>query len=167
VQNLVKTTEIDLKNGCGIPELEKFQKYLNEYRIVVYGWLNCVEIIFDGMVDSERRLNLLYDDVTRHCHVIASLTGAMAKRYVCRGCGKGCQIGETHKCAHACSECMSVPPFSFSGTRIPCLKSEACNKKRKTNKQEARPSASARDCVTRAGAATTPERNMNVVKHFA
>jgi Tfp pilus tip-associated adhesin PilY1 len=30
------------------------------------------------MVDSERRLNLLYDNETWHYHVIASLTGAMA-----------------------------------------------------------------------------------------
>jgi hypothetical protein len=85
VQNLLQTTKIDLQNGGGILEFEKFQEHFKEYRIVVYGGLNCEQIIFDGMVDSERRLNLLYDDVTRYYHVITSLTGAMAKRYVCSG----------------------------------------------------------------------------------
>jgi hypothetical protein len=69
-----------------------------------------VVTIFDDRVNSERRLNLLYGDVTRHYQVVTSLTGAMAKRNVCSGCGKGCQIGETHKCEHAYSDCMSVPP---------------------------------------------------------
>jgi hypothetical protein len=91
------------------------------------------------MVDSEKRLNLLYDDVTRHYHVIASLTGAMAKRYVCSGCAKGCENAETHKCAHTCSDCISVPPCSFSGTWIPCgecnktFRSQECFAKHKTN----------------------------------
>jgi hypothetical protein len=113
VQNLLQSTGINLQHGGGIPELQKFQEYFNEYRIVVYGGLNCEDNIFDGGVESERRLNLLYDDVSRHYYVITSLTSAMAKRYVCRGCGKGCEIGETHKCEHACSDCMTVRPCSF------------------------------------------------------
>jgi hypothetical protein len=64
--------------------LETFQEFFKEYRIVVYGGLNCDDIIFDGRVDFERRLNV-YDDVTRHYHVITSLIGAMAKKLVCRG----------------------------------------------------------------------------------
>jgi hypothetical protein len=79
VENLLQTTGIDLQNGGAIPELEKFQEYFKEYSINVYGVLHCEDIIYDGMVCSERRLNLLYDDVTRHYHVITSLTGAMAR----------------------------------------------------------------------------------------
>jgi hypothetical protein len=41
VQNLLQTTGIDLRKGGGIPELEKFEEYFKEYRIVVYGGLNC------------------------------------------------------------------------------------------------------------------------------
>jgi len=33
--------------------------------------------MFVGQVDSSKRLNLLYDEVERHYHVIANLTGAM------------------------------------------------------------------------------------------
>jgi hypothetical protein len=120
VQTLLQTTGISLLNGGGITELEKFQEYFSDYKIVVYGGLNCEDIIFAGRVESERRLNFLYDDVNKHYHVIASLTSAMAKRYVCGGCGKGCEVAEKHRCKHACSDCMTVPPCPFSATRIPC-----------------------------------------------
>jgi hypothetical protein len=36
--------------------------------------------MFEGQVDSPKRINLLYDNVERHYHVIVNITGAMAKR---------------------------------------------------------------------------------------
>jgi hypothetical protein len=45
--------------------------------------------MFEGQVESSQRLNLPYDDVARRYHVIASLPGAMTKRFVCKACGKG------------------------------------------------------------------------------
>ena len=81
VQDLLHTIGISPQHGGGIPELQRFQDHISEYRIVVYGGLDCREIIFDGQVTSEKRINLLYDDVNRHYHVIANLTGAMVKRY--------------------------------------------------------------------------------------
>jgi hypothetical protein len=77
IDHLLETTGIDLKNGDGFPELTKFQEHFKEYRIV-YGGLHYEDIVFDGQVESEKRLNLLFDDVT--CHVITDVTGAMAKR---------------------------------------------------------------------------------------
>ena len=38
--------------------------------------------MFEGQVETSERLNLLYDEVTRHYHVIGNLTAAMAKGYV-------------------------------------------------------------------------------------
>jgi hypothetical protein len=82
VDNLLQTTGIDLQNGGGIAELDRLQTHFeNRYRIVVYGGLHCEDVIDDGRVECEKRLNLLYDDVTRHYHVITSLTGAMTKRH--------------------------------------------------------------------------------------
>ena len=66
VQQLLQTTKIDLQNGGGIPEIQRFQEHFSEYKTVVYGGLNCEDIIFEGNVTSEKRVNLLYDDVTRH-----------------------------------------------------------------------------------------------------
>jgi hypothetical protein len=85
VQELLETTGIDLSKIGGIPELERFQYHFrDQYKIVVYGGLNCYSIYFEGQVDALKRLNLLLDEANRHSHVINSLTGAMAKRYVSR-----------------------------------------------------------------------------------
>jgi hypothetical protein len=105
VDNLLPTTGIDLTNGGGIPELIKFQEHFKEYRIAVFGGLNCRDLVFDGQVESEKRINLLYDDVTHHYHVINSVTGAFARRFVCKGSNKWCQRGVTHRCQETCSDC--------------------------------------------------------------
>ena len=125
VQHLLQTTGINLTNGGSIPELTQFQDHFAEYRIVVYDGLHCNEIMFDGQTNSAKRINLLYDDVTKHYHVINSLTGAMAKRYVCKACNKGCVEGTRHTCDQTCSDCLASPPCDASGVRIPC---NECNR---------------------------------------
>jgi len=52
-------TGIDLDRGGGIRELVQFQEYFKDYRIVVFSGLNCEEIMFDGQVQNEKRINLL------------------------------------------------------------------------------------------------------------
>jgi hypothetical protein len=87
VQRLLETTGINLdRGGGGIRELTRFQEYFKDYRIVVFSGLNCEDVMFDGQVQTEKRINLLYDDVASHYHVILNITGAMAKRYVCKAC---------------------------------------------------------------------------------
>ena len=76
--------------------------------------------MFDKQVESENRINLVYDDVNRHFHVIDNLTGAKARGYVCRGCNKVCERGTTHKCGETCSDCKSIPPRTFAEERDPC-----------------------------------------------
>ena len=93
VQQLLETSSIDLKSGAGIPELTRFQDHFREYKIVVYAGLNCDSVMFQGQVESEKRMNLLCDEVTRYYHVIANLTGAMAKRYVYEACNMECKYG--------------------------------------------------------------------------
>ena len=46
--------------------------------------------MFEGQIDSSKRLNILYDDVECHYYVIVKLTAAIAKKYVCKGCNKAC-----------------------------------------------------------------------------
>jgi hypothetical protein len=81
-------------------------------------------MISDGQVESEKKINL-YDNVTRHYHVINSVTGALARRFVCEGCNKECERGVMQRCQETCSDCMSVPPCSYAVVRIPC---ESCNR---------------------------------------
>jgi hypothetical protein len=140
VDNLLATTGIDLTNGEGIPELIKFQEHLKEYRIVVFRGLNCKDSVFDGQIESEKRINLHYDDVTHFYHVINTVTGELARRFVCKGCNKGCKSGEMHRCQETCSDYMLVSPCPYTDVRIPCdsyytqFRSRACLNNHKTNK---------------------------------
>jgi hypothetical protein len=120
VCQLLEIVGIDLTDGAGIPELTKFQEHFRDCKIVVYDVLKCDSIMFEGQVESSKRLHLLYDYVTRHYHVITNLTGALAKRYVCKACNKGCRNDVTHVCDQMCSDCLTNPPCLSVGVRIPC-----------------------------------------------
>jgi hypothetical protein len=120
VDNLLATTGMNLDSDGGIPELDRFQDHFKQYKIVVYTGLNCDSIMFEGQVETSERINLLYDDVTRHYNVIVKLTAAMAKRFVCKAYGKGCSSDIMHTCDQTFSECMASPPCVQAGVRIPC-----------------------------------------------
>ena len=107
VDRLLAATGISLANCGGIPELERFQDHFQHYNFVLYTGLNCDEIMFEGRVKATERLNLLYDEVTRHYHVIGNLRAAMARRYVCKACGKGCRSDVSQTCDQTCSCCMA------------------------------------------------------------
>jgi hypothetical protein len=124
IQHLLDTTGIDQTNVAGIPELEKFQEHFRQYKVVVYGGLNCENVMFEGQVELFKRVNLLYDDAIRHYHVVTDLTGTVAKQYICNACNKGCKRDLTHICDQICSDCMFSPPCYFAGTRIIC---DDCN----------------------------------------
>jgi hypothetical protein len=104
VDNLLATTGINLENGGVISELERFQDHFEQYKIVVYTGLNCDSIVYEGQVETSDRFNLLYDETTRHYHVIGSLAGAVAKQFVCKVCGKECRRGAAHTCDQTCSD---------------------------------------------------------------
>jgi hypothetical protein len=44
----------------------------------------------------------------------------MAKRFVCKACGKRCSRDVMHTCDQTCSYCMASPPCVHAGVRIPC-----------------------------------------------
>jgi hypothetical protein len=92
-RDILQALGLELSRG-GIPELHAFQRYLSQYRIVVYSGLKC-EIVLDGQVTSPLRINLLYD--RQHYHVINNLTAAMARRYVSPACYKGSSRGAQHR----------------------------------------------------------------------
>jgi hypothetical protein len=159
VQRVLETIGIDLSNGGGIPELERFQDHFrDQYKIVVYGGLNCDSIYFEGQVDAPKRLNLLLDEVNRHYRVINSLTGAMARRYICHACGKGCETDLTHECDQICRDCKGSPPCKFAGTHVPCtscnryFRSQTCfnNHKKPCGPETRRPSVNGFSVVARA-----------------
>ena len=97
------------------PRNRQISGALSRIKIAVYSGLNCEFIVYQGHAESDKRIKLLFDKVTRHYHVIANLTGAMAKRYVCAGCNKSCKNGVVHTCEQTCSECMLSPPCTSVG----------------------------------------------------
>ena len=109
----------------GSENSRNFRNIKKKHRIFVFSGLNSEDVLFDGQVESETRINLLYDDTTHNYHVITNITCAMAKKYVFKGCNKGCKRDVTHKREQSCSDCMSVPPCAFPDVRIPC---ESCNR---------------------------------------
>jgi len=90
VETLIEKAGIDLSTGAGISELVKFQEYFRGYKILFYHCLKCEGILFEGQVDSLKRINLLYDDVESYYQVITKHTTAKARRYVCKACNKSC-----------------------------------------------------------------------------
>jgi len=117
VQNLIKMTCIDLTNGAGFLELARSQKHFGEYKILVYQAISCDNVMFERQVESSKRINLIYDEVDRHHHVIINPTSAMARRYVCRTGKKSCISDATHICFLTCSDCMTCPPCAFESVK--------------------------------------------------
>jgi len=74
--------------------------------------------MFEGQVDSPKRLNILYDEVERHYYIIAKLTGAMAQKYVFKGCSKACKRDDAHVVDQTCSDCMVSPPCASPATTV-------------------------------------------------
>ena len=46
-------------------------------------------VMIQGQVESDKRINLLFDEVSQHYRIIAKLTGATAKRFALRRATKG------------------------------------------------------------------------------
>jgi hypothetical protein len=106
-------------NGAGNPELAIIQHNFREYKIEVYEGIDCDSITFEGQVESSKRLNLVYDDVTLHYHVIASLRRAMLNKSCVELAVRGA-VATPHKCDQTCSDYMPIPPCIFAEVRITC-----------------------------------------------
>jgi len=79
-QKLLPETDLDVSEGGGISELVKLQENFRQFSITVYQGLACQDIIYEGLVDFTKKINLLYDDVEQQYNVIVNITGAMAKK---------------------------------------------------------------------------------------
>ena len=159
-----------MQNGRCIPEIQRFQDHFSDYKIVVYGGVDCEDNIFEGNVTFEKRVNLLYDDVTRHYHVIANLTDAMSKRYICEGSSKSCRDSVTHKCTEACTDCLSIPLCIGTDVRIPCgscnrtFRSQTCFEKHKINMLKGKPVCSQKRKCGKCNSLISPLRKLECFK---
>ena len=84
VDDLIKASEVNLRTAGGLNELQQFQEYLSDYKIIVYDGLNPDRVIFSGNSVSAKKLYLLYDEKDKHYNVITNLKAAMTKKYICK-----------------------------------------------------------------------------------
>jgi hypothetical protein len=113
VEDLLKASGVDLSNGEGFEELEKFQEYLSDHKIVAFYCLNPDRIMFSGNSDSCKKLYLLYNADTRHYNVISNIKAVMAKKYMCNTVTPYI----IYKCGKACSLCTVTPPCTKDETK--------------------------------------------------
>ncbi|KAJ8934252.1 hypothetical protein NQ318_008695 [Aromia moschata] len=103
--------------GAGIPELQQFQRYLSEYKIVVYQYGNKGrDVIFQGGTKGPT-INLLYHE--SHYNVITSLTAAFCCSYYCEECHVPYNSKNHHKCGGTCPACQQSPVCS-KGVAVTC-----------------------------------------------
>ncbi len=86
VDELLNASGVDLYNGEGLEELQQFQDYLSDYKIIVYGGLSPDRLVFTGNSFSKKKLYLLYNADTGHYNVITNIKAAMAKKSICNAC---------------------------------------------------------------------------------
>jgi hypothetical protein len=86
VEELLKASGVHLSDVRGLEELEQFQDYLSDYKIIVYDGLSPDRLIFSGNSLSDKKLYLLYDADSDHYNVITNIKAAMAKKYICNAC---------------------------------------------------------------------------------
>jgi hypothetical protein len=129
VEDHLKSSVVDLSNGGGLEELQQFQQYFSNYKIIDFDGLHPDRVMFSGNFLSDKKLYLLYDQDSKHYHAITNLKDAMAKRYICNGCDT--LYDYTHKCDKVCSLCTTTPPCTkdhtkYCGTCNRYLLSEKC-----------------------------------------
>jgi hypothetical protein len=57
VQDLLKASGVDLSNGGGVEELEQFQQYLSDYKIIAFDGLHPDRVMFSGNSLSDKKLS--------------------------------------------------------------------------------------------------------------
>ena len=85
IEELLNASGVDLFNGGGFEELQQFQQYLSDYKIIVFDGLYPNMVMFSGNSISAKKLHLLCDRDSGHYNVIINLRDAMAKKYICNG----------------------------------------------------------------------------------
>jgi G:T-mismatch repair DNA endonuclease (very short patch repair protein) len=107
------------EDGAGLPELQKFQRYLKEYKIVVYKYgSKGRDVIFEG-TESNKKLNLIHHE--GHYNVVTSLTAAFACGYYCEDCHVPHNNKNRHRCGGMCPGCFQSPKCVDDKGMIKCM----------------------------------------------
>ncbi|XP_032686564.1 uncharacterized protein LOC116851349 isoform X1 [Odontomachus brunneus] len=126
------------EEGCGIPEIERFQQLLSleNIVIVVYNFRSFgrgVPPLYDrhSTLASRSRiakytLNIMYYERSRHYKRILNLKAASASIYYCVPCNKGYRHETGHRCSNTCPRYLGAPPCEKLDARL--IGCDACNR---------------------------------------
>ena len=112
--------------GCGYPELVKFQKYFDKFgiAIVLFDALDFgtgKEILFDGRKEYTHDVfYILYDDEKNHYDLIVNLTAAVSSKFFCSYCNKKYYYINAHTCEKICHACYVVSTCEPKTPLISC-----------------------------------------------
>ncbi|XP_070171517.1 uncharacterized protein [Polyergus mexicanus] len=125
------------EEGCGIPEIDRFQRYLaaDNIAIVVYNFSTFgrgEKPMYDGIAllasldrEPSLRLNIMYYERLRHYNPIINLNAAVGCRNYCEPCNIGYRNDKTgHRCPNKCPRCFTVPSCKQSES----IKCNVCNR---------------------------------------
>ena len=86
---------------CGIPEVDKFQKVIDNYQIIVPSAKHFNAIVYKGP-GREKQIYLYH--YGKHFDVITSVSSFLGKSYWCLECMKRYDTKEKHRCSkvHKC-----------------------------------------------------------------
>ena len=65
---LLETSDIDLQIGAGIHDLTRFLEHFRECKLVVYTRSNYDSVLLQWQTESDKRINLLFDEMTTLSH---------------------------------------------------------------------------------------------------
>ena len=117
---------------CGIPEVELFQNYLTNYRIVVVSGTHNNTIIYPTQKGGDNQkpiLGLYYNN--EHFDTLISIKGFLGRSYFCTRCLKGYDHTTDHMCPAMCRCCRAFD-CEWDDTRKVCtecdrqFKNQAC-----------------------------------------
>ncbi|KAL6417099.1 hypothetical protein ACFW04_012980 [Cataglyphis niger] len=127
------------KEGCGIAEIARFQRYLavDNIAIVVYNFATFArgaKPMYDGiatLASLERepalRLNVMYYERLRHYNPIVNLNASASCRNYCEPCNIGYRNDKTgHRCPSKCPRCFILLSCKQSDAEI--IKCNACKR---------------------------------------
>lgn len=118
-RELMTSADVSIpEEGAGIPELQQFQRHLQDYKITVYTYgSKGRDVIFEGNGVGPP-LNLLHHE--GHYNVIVSLKAAFCCSYFCKKCHIPYDHKKEHRCGGTCPGCRQSPSCSSEELVVKC-----------------------------------------------
>ena len=90
---------------CGIPEVDKFQKVIDNYQIILLSAKHFNAIVYKGL-RREKQIYLYHHE--NHFDIITSISSFLGRGYWCLECMKGYDAKEKHRCSKVCKCCFCL-----------------------------------------------------------